>query len=56
MPLGKNLTFLQHFFLSEKAENKRLSDLLDIIIAFLQYKNINLKRSQNLHFSKGLSP
>ena len=48
--------FFNFSFLSEKAENKRLSDLLDIIIAFLQYKNINLKRSQNLHFSKGVSP
>ena len=56
MILGKNLTFLQLFFLGKKAENKRFSDLLDITTALLEYKNINLKRSQNLHFSKGVSP
>ena len=54
MLLVKNLTFLQLFFLGKKAKNKRFSDLLDIIIFLLEYKNINLKRSQNLHFSKGL--
>ena len=54
MILGKNLTFLQLFFLGKKAENKRFSDLLDITTALLEYKNINLKRSQNLHFPKGL--
>ena len=47
--------FFDFFFLGKKAENKRFSDLLDIIIALLEYKNINLKRSQNLHFSKGVS-
>ena len=56
MLLGKNLTFLQLFFLGEKAENKRFSDLLGIIIALLDFKNINLKRSQNLNFFKGVSP
>ena len=55
MLLGKNLTFFQLFFLGKKAENKRFSHLVDIIIAVLEYKNINLKRSQNLHFSKGVS-
>ena len=48
--------FFNFSFLGKKAETKRFSDLLDIIIALLEYKNINLKRSQNLHFSKGVSP
>ena len=56
MVLLKNLTFVHLFFLGKKAKNKRFSYLLDIIIALLEYKNINLKRSQNLHFSKGVSP
>ena len=56
MLLGKNWTFLQLFFLGKKGENKRFSYLLDIIIALLEYKNINLKRAQNLHVSKGVSP
>ena len=35
---------------------KLFSDVLDIIIAFLNYKNINTNRLQTLHFSKGVSP
>ena len=56
MVLVKNLTFVRLFFLGKKAENKRFSNLLDIIIALLEYKNNNLKTSQNLHFSKAVSP
>ena len=56
MVLLKNLTFVHLFFSGKKAKNKRFSYLLDIIIALLEYKNINLKRSQNLLFSKGVSP
>ena len=33
---------------------KLSSDVLDIIIASLDYKNINTNRSKNLHFPKGL--
>ena len=33
---------------------KLFSDVLDIIIASLDYKNINTNRSKNVHFPKGL--
>ena len=52
MLLVKNWTFVQLYFLGKIGRN----DLLDIIIAPLDYKNINTKRSQNLHFSMGVSP
>ena len=51
MVLVKNWTFVQLFFLGKKL----FGNVLDIIIAPLDYKNINIKRSQNLHFSMGVS-
>ena len=48
--------FLKFSFKAKYAKMKLLSDVQDIIIAFLDYKNINTNRSQNLHFSKGVSP
>ena len=51
----KNLTFLQPFFLDKIGREKLFSDVLDRIIAFLVNKNNNIKRSQNLYFSKGVS-
>ena len=56
MVLVKTWTFLRVFFLGKIGREKLFSDVLDIIIAFLDYKHINTNRSQNLHFSKGVSP
>ena len=51
----KNWTFIQLFFLGQIGGEKLFGNVLDIIIAPLDYKNINTKRSQNLHFSMGVS-
>ena len=56
MILGNNWTFLQRFFLGKTRREKLCNDLPDRIIAFLDNKTNNIKRSQNLHFSKGVSP
>ena len=56
MGLVKNWTFVELFFLGKMCREKLFSDVLDMIIAFLDYKNINTNRSQNFHFSKGVSP
>ena len=50
----KNLTFLQPFFLGKIGREKLFSDVLDRIIAFLDNKNNNIKRSPNCIFPKGL--
>ena len=56
MVLVKNWRFRKLFVLGKMCKEKLVSDVLDIIIAFLDYKNINTNRSQTLHFSKGVSP
>ena len=56
MTLVNNWTFLQLLFLGKTRREKLCNDLLDRIIAFLDNKNNNKKRSQTLHFSKGVSP
>ena len=56
MILVNNWTFLQLFFLGSTGGEKLCNDLLDRIIAFLDNKNNNIKRSQNLRFPKGVSP
>ena len=56
MLLVKNWTFVQLFFLGKIGRENLFGNVLDIIIAPLDYKNINIKRSQNLHFSMGVSP
>ena len=53
---GQKLRFLKRFFLGKMCREKLFSDVLDIIIAFLDYKNMNTNKSQNLHFSKWVSP
>ena len=50
----KNLTFLQPFFLGKIGREKLFSDVLDRIIAFLDNKNNNIKRSPSYIFPKGL--
>ena len=44
------------FFLGKIGREKLFTDLLDRIIAFLDNKTNNIKRSKNLHFSKEVSP
>ena len=44
------LVFRQH-----KPKNV-FRNVLDRKVAFLHYKNMDLKKSQNSHFSKGVSP
>ena len=56
MLLVKNWTFVQLFFLGKIGQENRFRNVLDIIKAPLDYKNINIKRSQNLHFSMAVSP
>ena len=56
MVLVKNWTFLQLFKLSKVSPEEPFSNVLDRIISFLGCKNIYIKRSQNFHFFKGVSP
>ena len=56
MLLVKNWPFVQIFFLGKIGRENLFGNVLHIIIALLDYKNINIKRSQNLHFSMGVSP
>ena len=56
MLLVKNWPFVQLFFLGKIGRENLFGNVLDIIIAPLDYKNINIKRSQILHFSVGVSP
>ena len=46
---------MHSFFLAEIGQIKEFDDVLDRELAFLDNKNIDLKKSQNLHFSKGVS-
>ena len=52
----KNWTFVQLFFLGKIGRENLFGNVLDIIIAPPDYKNINIKSSQNLHFFMGVSP
>ena len=56
MVLVKNLKFLQCFLLGTFLLEKVLGDVLYRKLAFFDHKNIDLKKSQNLHFSKAVSP
>ena len=53
---GQKLDICLTFLLGKMCRGKLFRDVLDIIIAFLDYKNINTNRSKNLHFFKGASP
>ena len=54
MVLVKNWTFVQLFFLGKMGRENLFGNVLDIIIAFLDYVNINTNRSQICIFAKGL--
>ena len=54
MVLVKNLKFFLLFvFSKKKGQVKIIGDVLDWELAFLIYKNTDLRKSQNLRFSKG---
>ena len=56
MVLGQINKFLYLFILGKIGQEKVFCNVLDRKLAFLDYKNIDLKKSQNWYFSKGVSP
>ena len=54
--LVKKWKFCPFVFFSKIGQKKVFSDLLDRKLAILYHKNIDLKKSEILHFSKGVSP
>ena len=56
MVLVKNLKFLFSFLLGTFLQENVFGDVLYRKLVFFDHKNIDLKKSQNLHFSKGVSP
>ena len=55
MVLAETNKFLYLFILGKTGQKKEFSNFLDRKLAFLDYKNNDLKKSKNLHFSKGVS-
>ena len=56
MVLEKINKFLYVFMLGKTGQEKEFCNFLDRNLAFLGYKNNDLKKSKNLRFSKGVSP
>ena len=56
MMLVKKLKFFHFFCLSKIDRENVFADVLDKKEAFKEYKNNCLRKTQNLHFSKGVSP
>ena len=56
MVLARIMKSLYFFFLGKTRQKKVIGNVLDRKLAFLDYKNNDLKKSKNLHFSKGVSP
>ena len=56
MVLAKINKFLYLFMLIKTGQEKEFYNFLDTKLAFLDYKNNDLKKSKNLHFSRGVSP
>ena len=54
MVLAKIWKFLYPFFLFKIGQEKVFGDVLDRKQAFLDYRNIDLKKPQSLHYPKGL--
>ena len=48
--------FLYLFILGKTGQEKEFCNFLDRKLAFVDYKNNDLKMWRNLHFSKGVSP
>ena len=56
MVLTKINKFLYLFKLGKTGQEKEFCNFVDRQLAFLDYKNSDLKKSKNLRFSKGVSP
>ena len=56
MVLAKNIKSLYFFFLGKMRQKKVIGNVLYRKLAFVDYKNMNSKKLQNWHFSKGVSP
>ena len=56
MVLAKIMKSLYFFFLGKIRQKKVFGNVLDRKLAFLDYKNMDLKKLQNWHFTKGVSP
>ena len=56
MVLAKINKFLYLFMLGKTGQEKQFCNFLDRQLAFLDYKNNDLKKSKHLRFSKGVSP
>ena len=56
MGLVRNWPFFHLLFLGYIGQENVFYDILERKNAFLGYKNKKLKKSKNLHFSKGVSP
>ena len=54
--LVKKLKFFHLFCLSKIDREKVFADVLDKKEAFKDYRSNCLRKTQNLHFSKGVSP
>ena len=53
---NKKLRFCQLFVLGEKHQEKVFGNVLVSKQAFLEYRNIDLRKPQNWHFSQEISP
>ena len=56
MVLAKINRFLCLFMSGKTGQEKEFFNFLDRKLAFLDYKNNDLKKWKNLHFFKGVSP
>ena len=56
MVLAKINKFLYLFMLGKKGQEKDFCNFEDRKLAFVDYKNNDLKKWKNLHFFKGVSP
>ena len=56
MVLAQIMKSLYFFFLGKIHQKKVIGKVLYRQLAFLDYKNNDLKKSKNLHFSRGVSP
>ena len=56
MVLAKIMKFLYFIFLGKICQKNVFGNVLDRKLAFLDYKNMDVKKSQNWQFSEGVSP
>ena len=56
MVLVHKWPFLKLFFLGNLGRENVFYDILEQKDAYVSYKNKNLKKSKNWHFSKGVNP